>query len=94
MTRASKLRGGGEVGGPTYRDVQILAAWYFAYGDYGAAAKQLDIGRQPVKNALYRFRRQERVSTNLELALRYQERINKLRKKPLTRRPEHGRKAA
>lgn len=76
--------------GPTKRDIQILAAWYFAHGKYDAAAQQLGIGRQPVKNALYRFRRQERVETNLELALRYQDDIAKLRKKPLTRRARHG----
>lgn len=47
-----------------------------------------------MKNALYRFRREERVDTNLELAFRYQEQIDKLRTKPLTRKPEHGEKAA
>ena len=80
--------------GPTKRDLQILAAWYFAHGKYDHAAAQLGIGRQPVKNALYRFRREERVETNLELAFRYQDQIAKLRKKPLTRKPSHGEKAA
>lgn len=80
--------------GPTKRDIQILAAWYFAHGKYDQAAEHLGIGRQPVKNALYRFRREERVDTNLELALRYQEEIAKLRKKPLTRKARHGEKAA
>lgn len=81
-------------GGPTKRDLQILAAWYFSHGKYDAAAQQLGIGRQPVKNALYRFRRQERVDTNLELAFRYQDQIAKLRKKPLTRKPRHNERAA
>ena len=78
----------------TQRDVQILAAWFFAHGDYGTAADHLGIGRQPVKNALYRFRREERARTNLELAMRYQEQIDKLRRKPLTRPARHGEKAA
>ncbi len=82
--------------GPSDRDLQILAGWYFAHGKYERAAKQLGIGRQPVMNALYRFRKLEKVESNLELALRYQERIDKLRGKPLTRKPAHGqrRKAA
>jgi hypothetical protein len=80
--------------GPTDRDLQILAAWYFAHGDYGAAADQLGIGRQPVKNALYRFRREERARSNLELAFRYQERLAKMRGRPLTKPARHGERAA
>jgi DNA-binding transcriptional regulator LsrR (DeoR family) len=80
--------------GPTKRDMQTLAAWYFSHGKYDTAAKQLGIGRQSVKNTLYRFRRQERVETNLELALRFQDEIAKLRRKPLARKPRHGEKAA
>lgn len=79
--------------GPTKRDIQILAAWYFAHGKYDNAAAQLGIGRQPVKNALYRLRRIEGVDTNLELALRYQEQIAKLRRKPLNRPAARGKAA-
>ena len=75
---------------PTKRDIQTLAAWYFAHGKYDKAAVQLKIGKQSVKNTLYRFRREERVETNLELAFRYQDQIEKLRKEPLTERPTHG----
>ena len=78
----------------TKRDVQILAAWYFSHGNYDKASMQLGIGRQPVKNALYRFRREERVESNLELAFRYQEQIAKLRKKPLNRKAREGERAA
>lgn len=79
---------------PTKRDVQILAAWYFSHGNYDKAATVLGIGRQPVKNALYRFRREERVESNLELAFRFQEQIDKLRRKPLNKPARHGEKAA
>lgn len=74
----------------TKRDMQILAAWYFAHGNYDKAAMAVGIGRQPVKNALYRFRREERVESNLELAMRYQAQISKLRRKPLNRRATSG----
>ena len=76
--------------GPTKRDMQILAAWWFAHGNYDKAAAALKIGRQPVKNALYRFRREEKVESNLELAMRYQAEITKLRRKPLNRPARHG----
>ena len=77
----------------TKRDVQILAAWWYAHGNYDKAASALGIGRQPVKNALYRFRREERVESNLELAMRYQGQITKLRKKPLNRPAARGKAA-
>ena len=77
----------------TKRDVQILAAWWYAHGNYDKAAAALDIGRQPVKNALYRFRREERVENNLELAMRYQAEITKLRRKPLNRPATRGKAA-
>ena len=79
--------------GPTKRDIQILAAWWYAHGNYDKAAAALDIGRQPVKNALYRFRREERVENNLELAMRYQAEITKLRKKPLNKPAARGQAA-
>lgn len=80
--------------GPTKRDIQILAAWWYAHGKYQPAADALGIGKQPVMNALYRFRRLEKVDNNLELAMRYQAQIGKLKGKPLNKPAKHGVKAA
>ena len=80
--------------GMTERDVQILAAWYFAYGDQIAAAKQLGVGPQAVRNALYQMRRRLHAKRNLELALRFQDDIDRLKGKPLNRAAPHGQKEA
>jgi len=82
------------IDGPSQRDIQILAAWWFAHGNYDNAAKAVGIGRQPVMNALYRFRRLEKVESNLELAMRYQKQIGRLKGKPLTTPAKHGKRAA
>ena len=80
--------------GMTQRDVQILAAWYFAYGDHIAAARELGVGPQAVRNALYQMRRRLHAQKNLELALRYREHIDRLKGKPLYWRAPHGERAA
>lgn len=71
---------------PTVRELDILAAWWFAKGSYPDAAKLLGIGHQPVKNALYLFRRTHGAVSNLDLAMRYQDQIHKRQTRFMGRR--------
>jgi hypothetical protein len=74
---------------PTDRQLDILAAWWYAKGSSTRAAAILgDIGAQPVRNALYLMRKVERADSNLDLALRFMDQIER-RKRALV-----GRKVA
>ena len=80
--------------GPTKRDLDIIAAWWFAKGSYPEASKLLGIGHQPVKNALYLFRRTEGAVSNLDLAMRYQDEIRKRQTRFMGGRRRSVKKAA
>lgn len=69
----------------TERQLDILAHWWYAHGSATRAAEKLKIKPQPVRNALYLMRKQERIPTNFELAFRYMDLIEKRRRKVLRR---------
>jgi hypothetical protein len=64
---------------PTKRQLDALAAWWKAGGSNVEAAKLMDLSPQIVRNTLMFFRRQENAQTNLLLALRYREQIERRR---------------
>lgn len=64
---------------PTNRQLDSLAAWWQSGGSNVAAAEILGVTPQVVRNSLMLFRRQEGTATNLLLALRYREQIERRR---------------
>ena len=73
--------------GPTQRQLDMLAAWWWAKGDNAKAAFVLGIQRQSLKNGLYTFRYIEGADSNVELVQTYMDAV-------LERRPRAQRKAA
>ena len=67
---------------PTKRQLDALAAWWKTGGSNVKAADMMDVSPQVVRNLLMQFRREERADTNLLLALRYRETIEKRKVKP------------
>ena len=64
---------------PTKRQLDALAAWWQSGGSNTEAAKVMDLSAQIVRNTLLAFRRQEGAQTNLLLALRYRQQIERRR---------------
>ena len=64
---------------PTKRQLDALAAWWQTGGSNTAASKIMDVTPQVVRNSLMQFRRQEGAATNLLLALRYRQQIERRR---------------
>lgn len=64
---------------PTKRQLDALAAWWQTGGSNTEAAKVMDVTPQVVRNSLMQFRRQEGAATNLLLALRYRQQIERRR---------------
>lgn len=62
---------------PTKRQLDALAAWWKAGGSNVNAAQLMGVTPQVVRNSLMFFRRQEGADTNLILALRYREQIER-----------------
>lgn len=64
---------------PTKRQLDALAAWWKSGGTNTGAAELMGVTPQVVRNSLMFFRRQEHADTNLILALRYRQVIEKRR---------------
>jgi hypothetical protein len=70
--------------GPTERQLQVLAAWWFARGSYKVASQLIHDSDpenpakpQSIKNQLFTVRRMTGATTNLDLALRFMDEIHK-----------------
>jgi len=64
---------------PTPRQLDALAAWWQSDGSNTKAAQIMGWTPQVMRNTMMAFRRAERATSNLSLALRYQSQIERRR---------------
>lgn len=89
-----KRQSRGVVAKATDRQLDILAAWWMSKGNYERTAMLTGIGYQPVKNALYLFRKVEGAESNLDLVMRYLEDVERINKRRHGKAARARRKAA
>lgn len=63
----------------TQHELDVLAAWWWAKGNYDKAAFVLGFKKQSVKNALYTLRRTEGAESNVELVMKHMDEIQERR---------------